>query len=47
MSENKNENETIQTRSAWSHICECITWVIFFSLCFAYCARSEIVEILK
>lgn len=32
---------------AFYHIGNCISWVVFFSLCFAYCCRKELTEVTK
>lgn len=38
-----NEEENDSKPIAW----EAISWIVFYILCFAYCARTEIVEIMK
>ena len=47
MGDEENNNKSVTPRSAWHSMWQAIMYIVFFLLCFAYCARSEIVEVLK
>lgn len=34
-------------KSGWIAMWEAAVWIVFLLLCFAYCCRNEIVEVMK